>query len=999
MYYKKSIEELKERASIFDFLSDVNKKGKSISCTCPACGEKAYAMESYSKEFIKCRKCGFYASDPIAILTKSKGLGFKEAVEQVADRYGFHLLMESEYRSSMLKKEEKKISGTFLQDQLKASGLSVEDITMRVKGKSEGEYIYKQIITSGSMDPFGDIFEDQDDMLIHYYNLYRSPVTLHIGNKLKNYIRVRWAMPEAKRDKFGKPVKYQTIKGAKAKLFFPPQIIDAFENGEDIPVLVIQEGEKKAIKACKHGIPSVAIQGIFNIGTADDGLISDLRILVKKCNVKKIIMLYDSDWDHLSKNLQPGDKIDQRPNQFSRAAIKFKQYIGSLQNVGIFVDIYFGHINENAKGDKGIDDLLCNSLSGDEDALAKDLTFAINAENGKGEYLTIHKITTLSDIQIRNFWDLSSADAFFERYKDRIKDLDNFKFGNVLYIRKDGKIQKSNITGSDKDFWIVESRFIDKDNRWEKKIDIDTLAAENLLRANGFGAVKIKSEDGSSDIQLVHIEDNIARRVSDFELRDFLFNFAMQNCKDYEVHRYLHSKLALCMGRPQFERFPKSVISASYEQEAQTRHYFNGQIRISSSDIALTPRLDVVWENNIIERNFKRIKIFEAICRADSGNFTVQTTDEGSRCEFLQFLTNTSDFYKDKDESEMSSDELFSIHNNLMNKLSAIGFLLFDCRNPSDDKAVIAMDGTLSEVGKSCGRSGKSLIGKALEQMVDQAYIDGKELDSNSESFMFSDVTRTTRNVFFDDVKINFRLDRLFNTLTGPMIVNPKMGGRFKLPYMEVPKSYVTTNHAIDDDSPSAKDRIALILFSNWYNANHKPSEEFGHNFFFGWDDHQWNLFDNLMAECVQIYLMAIENNWGRNGSGIIEAPRMNIILRELRQKMGEEFLSWGEIFFSEDSEFLNARVSNKTAYDDFCAATGQGKFVSIRKFNEKLVYFCQYAGLHLNPHRPTKTDKLTFRDWMEQEQSGSFIGDRDASSGKVYISVCSNEYARKFYS
>ena len=68
----------------------------------------------------------------------------------------------------------------------------------------------------------------------------------------------------------------------------------------------------------------------------------------------------DSDWDNLHRNLQIGDHVDQRPNQFVKAVIKFKQYIQTMHNLGVSVDVFFGHINANEKGDKGIDDLFVN---------------------------------------------------------------------------------------------------------------------------------------------------------------------------------------------------------------------------------------------------------------------------------------------------------------------------------------------------------------------------------------------------------------------------------------------------------------------------------------------------------------------------------------------------------------------------------------------------------------------------------------------------------------
>ena len=41
-----------------------------------------------------------------------------------------------------------------------------------------------------------------------------------------------------------------------------------------------------------------------------------------------------------------------------------------LKNRGVMVEIFIGHINKNDEGDKGLDDLLANKLSGHEEELA-----------------------------------------------------------------------------------------------------------------------------------------------------------------------------------------------------------------------------------------------------------------------------------------------------------------------------------------------------------------------------------------------------------------------------------------------------------------------------------------------------------------------------------------------------------------------------------------------------------------------------------------------------
>ena len=133
--------------------------------------------------------------------------------------------------------------------------------------------------------------------------------------------------------------------------------------------------------------------GIHNLGQ-NKKLPHELQILVQICQVEEVVFLLDSDWYKISENIKPGEQVDSRPWSFYRAVQAYKEYLKTFNNIGVYIEIYFGYINENEKKDKGIDDLLTITLKGKEDLLNEDVEFAINEKTGIGEYLSIHKITT-----------------------------------------------------------------------------------------------------------------------------------------------------------------------------------------------------------------------------------------------------------------------------------------------------------------------------------------------------------------------------------------------------------------------------------------------------------------------------------------------------------------------------------------------------------------------------------------------------------------------------
>ena len=69
------------------------------------------------------------------------------------------------------------------------------------------------------------------------------------------------------------------------------------------------------------------------------------------------------------------------------------------------MEIYIGHVKEwetNGRTDKGIDDLLANTLKGREEELARDIDFLVNQKDLEGRYLQLWRVTSWTDSSWRN---------------------------------------------------------------------------------------------------------------------------------------------------------------------------------------------------------------------------------------------------------------------------------------------------------------------------------------------------------------------------------------------------------------------------------------------------------------------------------------------------------------------------------------------------------------------------------------------------------------------
>lgn len=992
-YSQTDLSNIKKKADIRNYIPDLKGSGAKRYCKCPECGKSGkdkglIVTHTSSKDLAKCFYCGFSISGAIAAVMYYNNLDFNDALKIVAKDVGVNLEEDFE-REKRLLNESKRISyeNSFCRKQLESSGLSEKDVMSKVEN-DKGEIIHVSPFIKGILESDGKINTNGDEMLIQYFDLWGKPVkyaSRGAAGGIRPYIRTRWNNPDLHIYK-GKPIKYQSPKNAPVKFYIPEKIREMFHSRTPIDTLIIQEGEKKAEKACKHGIPSIGIQGIYNIGNAEEGLISDLQYLVDRCKIKNIALLMDSDWNHLSEHIENGDSVNSRPSQFAGAVIKFKKYVQSLYTIGLHFDVWWGHIKENESGDKGIDDLLVNTLGKSESRLSEDINTVMLSHNGIGEFVNLYKITSYTDYKILDFWKLNNCQEFCEAYKDRINQLTSFRFNRVFYKNIDGNIVQGSLMSGDKDFWEVN-----EDEKGKKKVIFSFKGALDFLDYNGFVAIKTKDmADGLSG--LYKIENNIIERVYIDDIRNFIYQYVLQTTKNKLVIETFIEKTASWINIDRMA-FLRKVSDERYSSDFDYQLFFwkNGiQTKVSSDSIEISNISRSIWKSENIGHNFERIKIFDSF-RYDkvSGKFTYRLTPNGKRCEFLQYLLNTSTPYGCDRETADETTRAY-ISSQLVNKLTSLGFLLHDYKCRTELKAVVAMDGAESEIGQSNGRTGKSLFGVAISYLKNQCTIDGRKL-KNDDEFVYNSVSYETRNIFYDDIRVNFDFGQLYPAVTGPLNVNPKGKSRFEIPVSESPKIFLSTNHALKDYDDSAEARINFIEFSNWYSSKRTPIMDFGHGFFEeGWDREQWQLFYNCAIECVQIYLRSKAEEWYMKGCGMIPPPMESIKRRILHQEIGEAFLQWAQAYFDADGFNVNRRIPRKELFDTFQRDyPGNGKVVTAANFRKKLEKFCEYSGFHFNPFKPSRYTGASI-----DVEDKCFIGGPDKSNSVEYFTVADNDYA-----
>lgn len=951
------------------------KKGASYVGRCPKCeAEKGFNF-SPAKNIFKCFKCDFKGNNAVTFLTRlDKGYG--DALESIARLLNVPLTekkvipyIPSTARTSYCKK------------MLEESGLTESDVLVKTFIKDENRTTTTaKAFRSGTTNSRGEVI-DGDDVIIEYYDLEGAPVMYEQMQKgkptgrMKEYFRVRWQFPQENTDKNGRPYKYKSPYGSGSFIYIPQRIREMYKSGSKIERLFIQEGEKKAEKACKHGIPSVAISGIHNLAR-NGRLHEDLVKLISACEVKELVFLFDADWNDVSSNIGINDSADQRPRTFFYAAKNFKEYTVQLRNSrNIYLEVYVGNVQPNDKKDKGIDDLLSNTLKGKEEELEKDVDFLINERSLSGKYIQLNKITTWSDGKLLELWSLHNSTEFAMRHKKILKELPEFRIGKHRWRFNDkGEIESAQPIEHDEQFWEEIEKFDREGNsRTEYKFRYERCF--RFLQNRGFS--RFQKPDGEFDY--IHTEHPFVRTVYKTEdIRDFVKDFTREIANE-EVLEMLHRGGPQFLGPEKLSNLVKYEPSFEQPQRDRQRFYFKDTYWEVKKDSIDSKGYDSIthqiWEDQRNDIPVLRTERLIDVFKSEDGQFSYTLSKTGKAAHFLQFLINTSNYTwrKEKQNAPIEPDELQENVGHLIAKLCSIGYMLMSAKDRSVSRAVVAMDGKQSEVGLSNGRSGKSILGEMFKQVLPAISINGKYKEIDRDQFLWDEVTVKTKVIFIDDVRTNFPVEFLFTNITGDWSVNYKGDRRATFPFHLSPKIYITTNHALNGDGSSFNDRLWKIAFSDFYNDKHKPIDDFGTLFFDDWDFEQWNLLWNLLAECVQLYLKY----------GVVQAPSDRIEHRQMRQFMGEEFISWAEEYYS-NNEHLDKRIPRKEINDAFLDyAPEQRRWTTNTLFKKKIIKYCEWKGLLFNPQKydPVSGQCMSF------DQDGRPDLD-DKSAGVEYFNI-----------
>ena len=131
--------------------------------------------------------------------------------------------------------------------------------------------------------------------------------------------------------------------------------------------------------------------------------------------------------------------------------------------------------------------------------------------------------------------------------------------------------------------------------------------------------------------------------------------------------------------------------------------------------------------------------------------------------------------------------------------------------------------------GTANGGNGKSVLVECLSNLLNTAFLDGREYvkGNSSNKFSFSSVTPSTDLVFIDDAAPDLDWKSLYSRTTGRFTVNKKHKDSYVISKEDAPKIVITSNYAIPETDSSTERRNFQVEVSSNYR---KQREEYGFN-------------------------------------------------------------------------------------------------------------------------------------------------------------------------
>ncbi|PKL82811.1 MAG: hypothetical protein CVV24_08130 [Ignavibacteriae bacterium HGW-Ignavibacteriae-3] len=427
---------------------------------------------------------------------------------------------------------------------------------------------------------------------------------------------------------------------------------------------------------------------------------------------------------------------------------------------------------------------------------------------------------------------------------------------------------------------------------------------------------------GESNL-IIQIEDNLIRPIPISRIKKYILNLVSNpKAKNFIIDNY---KKIFDVGSFEFIKDFNEPLNIDTAEKCYI-YFLNGFVEITKDVISpLQPYSNLkrpIWNSKMIARNLTFLP----------------NKEDYLECEFNTFLHNVTNNREDW-------------YNALT---SAFGYLCHSYYNPALRRAVVLLDEELGTDDKEPnGRVGKSICGQAMEHFKPNTkYIDGANL-KEVKQFTFQALNADTEFVRLEDLNADFEFKTMFSVITEGVTIEKK----YQTPFVNKNiKFLLTSNFAMGGKGTSYDGRLSEHEFFRHYRTDFTPEDEFGHRLFDGWDETEWNKFDNLMLSFIQYHLKF----------GLLSYEKKNLAIKKFIKATCQDFYYFAEYFevgvrYEIKELLLNYNVECASPYEDI-------KQNTLTKWLRAYAILKKWKLVEESANR-RRSKYITFQEYSEEEK------------------------------
>lgn len=406
------------------------------------------------------------------------------------------------------------------------------------------------------------------------------------------------------------------------------------------------------------------------------------------------------------------------------------------------------------------------------------------------------------------------------------------------------------------DFDFEEDFLIFWDLDKNGKISLNDFKFKLFLENRGFYKVQLNEKE----FTFVKVYNNIINEVNETHIKDFVLNHV--ETIDIAIYNFFARSTAKFTESYLNQLATRDLIMLRDTPTESYLFFDNIIVKVTEKKVEYIEYIEcggLVWKKNIINKSFK-------------------------------FSNNTSDF-------ETFIKNVCNQNEERKNVLEcSLGYLLNTFKKQNEGVSIILYDETLND--NPSGRTGKTVISKALGEVRKITTLNGKEFN-NKGQFPYQTVNLDDNILVFDDLTRNFKFEELFSVITGDLTLNKKNLQPIVIPYSRSPKILFTSNYVLSGTGDSHEARKIEIELYRHYSKDFQPVDEFKKMFFGDWNDNEWNDFFSYMIRNIQTYFK----------NGLIKPQLKTASTRKLISNTNEDFFDFCENeFYWQDSKYYTTK-------------------------------------------------------------------------------------------